>query len=459
MGSQHLGAPPNNYTGLHTGLQSSPFRRMVEEDDDKADYMDMTVTPKSTPSHKQNITDSSRSPQIHSHIQSANASPYKDNMFDDSDYEDMSGGSRSDVHLSSSPLNQHHKSPSLQRNLSFDSVSSNSPTRDIRVPSTNVKKTITPLYSVGDFSTSFSHRSGLISRRDARTKPRKLEIKTGAKEPFSSTPTVTSSILKGAFHKDDEDDYTDVAEVKKVNESLNRNRSTRAASSSSISKKNPSSALLQNPRMIADIHLEQDRMVRTRSGGMLVNSGKEIPNEDISNKSVKPISSKEINLPASKSTKAGKAAWKFLQSQVVPETDSKLYEIKRTGSTGVVNSPRTGVQSRIHRSRHSLNRSKGSSRSEEQLSNQSSKLSADSQENNDIIDMEAFMSQNKEKRNNSSSSKSKNNTAEAMKSDPPVRNNSFHKLGKQGSDGSQMMKFLAEGAKSRSCRRRWCVRY
>ena len=435
-GNNHVVAPTNNYL-------RSPNHRLIANDDDDEDYVEMS--PAGTPSRSKKIAEPARSPQTQKVNVSRNVSPYKGPMFEDNDYEDMSGRRGLSIHQDSPSSNHRHKR-ALQRNTSLDSSSPSISNRDERFSSTKAKQTLYPSKSQRDFSASLPHDSSLLNRSGAQTKPVSIEIVKYGNEPWSSKQKVSSPILEGAFHKNDDDDYADVNEVKRVDKRFANNSSTQSAKTKSP-KQSPNSPSQQNPRLIAEHNLVPDQLPgRTRSGGMLVNPGNQPAVKDFSNRPIPSAPTPEHKSPP-KSTKAGKAALKFLQTQTIPEKESSLYEMKRTGSTGVVNSPRAGVQSRIHRSRQSLNQSRSSSRSEEQLSNQPPKLS-NHQVDDDIIDMEAFVAKHKEKR--SSSAKSPSRNKETVNSDLPAPDSSFKKLMRQGSDGSQIMKFISEGAKSRS---------
>ena len=440
----------------HIMAQSSNFMREQQNqksfDDEDSDYMDMT--PKRTPSHDRKIANLSRSPKIYPHTKNANVSPYRKNLFndDDNDYTDMSGNLGSKLHNLSPSANQISRSKGSREGGSFVGSSANGLRGDRMVSSTRTKLSRYPSKSNDDFVSVLSSSSNPYPNDGAfsKSKPKNVQTSLYQNEPRSLKPDFSFGQENDYQKIDEDDDYADVEEIKIINQNSARKlHQARVPAKNSAVIQPPSSPPSQPHRRVAENYVGHapEQVVRKRSGGMLVTPGHLSSTKDYLTKhdSAKPAEEKKS---PPKSSKAGKAAWKYLQTKAIVEKDPNLYEIKRTASVGVVNSPRAGVQSRIHRSRQSLSRGKNSSKSEEHLSSkpQQSK-NADLLVNENVIDMEEFVS----KRNNPAAPQNKE--VEVLDSDSQIVSGpkqSFHKISKQGCNAAQMMKFIAEGTKSRS---------
>ena len=422
-----------NQTALENDLRSqhlvSPSPKLMQgrkfisnDDDDESDYMDMSGPPvrknKAFSSAEISLTKTLSNPASRS-----SSSPYKNNPFEDGDYADMSGrlGAKDNPPSVRSP--QHH----MLRDRAYTSASLGIDIRQARSATTKVKQPIAASKSVGDLAPATSRAAAGASLRGHSHS----EL-TSSKMPLSPKKQ-ESHFCEGGFYKDDEDDYAEMDELSSNVKSLH-------VSNQSLH----STAKTSSPTQLHQKSSSNQELYRQRSGGMLLKK-----NNDVA----KTTASEPLPSVPNQSTLAGKASRKYLQSSMSHDKDYSMFEMKRTNSAGVALSPNRsgGVQSRIHRNRQyqSLNQDKSRSKDELNIQPPASPKQSDNHEKDDIIDMEEFMANN----SNNQTNRSKNKSVEELHTDKSKmfnRDGSFQRMMKKSSDGSHMMKFIAEEKKSRS---------
>ena len=410
---------------MYSGLTKPPTVA-----DEEADYMDMAPKAYSRGSdHKM------YQPQLPSQ-NSIERSPYKGVKFEESDYTDMRGKHNINT-TGPTQASKRLQNARLQRNRSFASATSIG-------SSLNTKQN--QLHSSSKSTNDLLH-SRSNSRGISRNQSSPIDLSSNEQELRQPG---NRSIRQGTFNKDDDDDYDIIRDInhgvadlsisgqrpQHIYEGNTPRSPPRRAGTVTEQRNSPFSNLPETP-------------TRSRSSGLPTRQG------DLTSVSFRSPPSPDN--PGA--TAAGKAARKYLQLQGGAERDINRVEIKRTMSGGVVR-PTTpsgrGVQSRINKTRQHQSLKQGrigrvDDASQPQVKNSFSNSSRSESitEVQDVIDMEQFAREQKE-RDSKQARRGSSDSIEFPDGDTFDRSNSFQKAFNKSSDGSEMMRFIAEGKKSRS---------
>ena len=423
-------------------------RIAMDNDDEHSDYIDMS--PSLTPSHIHRISPArswSATGVVPSPSQ-AEEKNRKSSSSEEADYTDMANICGTSIVIqNSSPTSKRKQKDLLKAKLS-STCSVDGRNKDVYASPKNKIESASSR-SVDNLNDNLYLQPIFPSQQK--------ETISCKEEPNSPS----HRIKEGGFNKDDQDDYADVETIKSDPTDKKRTRSSIAQTPSRISKddfKTQKSSSDQKllPSTEKDFNGnfrskgsnslkwdEEEVPFRSRSGGMSCNS-------NFFHSSSVDENILGLKRSISVKTAAGKAAKKVLTQSSAEKDTKQMYEMKRTSSAGVVRSGNrysSGVQSRINRNRQhqSMKHIKAPYFSED--------IPLDLPSQTQISKFNSADRKNQQSGKNvagSGKDRRKSSLIEEINSNEIHRKESFHKAFRKVSDGSQMLKYIADGRKTKS---------